>query len=93
MGAPVTTTEIVILLFIVDILIHLAVSIAVGVYLHSKAKSASVEIGSNIMGMVPAISTALAENVADKVVEKLDAREPVYLGGPGFWQDAESIVG
>lgn len=93
MGAPLTTTEIVLVLFAVDILIHLIVSVAVGVYLHSKAKSASVDIGNNIMGMVPAISTALAENVADKVVEKLDARETDNGFGPHLWENRESIVG
>jgi hypothetical protein len=83
----VTTTEIVLLLFGLDILIHLIVSIAVGVYLHNRAKTASVQIGNSIMEMVPAISGALAENVADKVVEKLDTREP------GVFWNRESIVG
>jgi Tfp pilus assembly protein FimT len=88
MGAPVTTTELVVILFIIDILVHLAVSIAVGFYLHSRAKSASVEIGNSIMEMVPAISSALAENVADRTIEKLRTEDVPIT----FWE-RESVIG
>lgn len=84
-----TTTQLVLLLFAIDILIHLIVSIAVGVYLHAKAKSASVEIGNGILQMVPAISGALAEQVADKVVEKMDDPNR-YLP---TWQSERSVIG
>lgn len=84
-----TTTELVVLLFIIDIALHLAVSVAVGYYLHNRAKTASVEIGNGIMSMVPAISSALAENVADRVCEKMrDVPEHSPL-----WDDYRSIVG
>ena len=91
MGAPVTTTELVVLLFAIDILVHLAVSIAVGVYLHRRAKDASVQIGNGIMEMVPAISGALAENVADRVMEKIreDRLRDRYSDD---WRKAESII-
>jgi hypothetical protein len=86
-----TTTEIVLLLFGLDILIHLIVSIAVGVYLHNRAKGASVQIGNSIMGMVPAISGALADTVADKVVEKIKAERSDEI--PDYFWTHESIIG
>lgn len=86
-----TTTEIVLLLFGLDILIHLIVSIAVGVYLHNRAKDASVNIGNAIMQMVPSISGALADTVADKVIERMPAPEGMYH--PSAWGEAESIIG